>query len=30
MNENKVIEIATTENIGVVNAYIELARAILK
>jgi hypothetical protein len=30
MNENKIIEIDDTEKIGVVNAYIQLAKAILK
>jgi hypothetical protein len=30
MNENKVIEIQATDNIEVIGAYIQLARAILK
>jgi len=30
MNENKIIEVDDTENIGVVYAYIQLANAILK
>ncbi len=30
MNENQIIEIDDTENLGVVNAYLQLAKAILK
>jgi hypothetical protein len=30
MNENKIIEVDDTQKIEIVNAYIELAKAILK
>ena len=30
MNQDKIIEVDDTENIAVVNSYIQLAKAILK
>jgi len=30
MDENKIIEVDETENIAIVNAHIQLAKAILK